>query len=123
MPLVEELLLPVHANSSSTKIRSLVGILFWHVPLPWRPQLHVVFYQTAGSFHTLLFSRSSLSLHGMLLLIGLGFIYSLLWPACWLNCPDRSRRSPSHVVQNIWDVYIQEVGFVPRDVREKLFTL
>ena len=48
-------------------------------------------------------------------------VYSPLWPACWLDCPDRSRRSPSHAVQNIRDVYIQEVGFVPR-VREKLFT-
>ena len=48
-------------------------------------------------------------------------VYSPLWPACWLNCPDRSRRSPSHAVQNIWDVYIQEVGFVPWEVREKLF--
>ena len=28
---------------------------------------------------------------------------------------------PSHAVQNIWDVYIQEVGFVPREVREQLF--
>ena len=43
-------------------------------------------------------------------------VYSPLWPACWLDCPDRSRRSPSHAVQNIWDVYIQEVGFVPREV-------
>ena len=25
------------------------------------------------------------------------------------------------MVQNIWDVYIQEVGFVPREVREQLF--
>ena len=50
-------------------------------------------------------------------------VYSPLWPACWLNCPDRSRSFPSHEVQNIWDVYIQEVGFVPCEVREKLFTL
>ena len=28
----------------------------------------------------------------------------------------------AHVVQNIWDVYIQEVRSVPREVREKLFT-
>ena len=31
-------------------------------------------------------------------------VYSRLWPACWLTCSDRSRRSPSHAVQNIWDV-------------------
>ena len=39
-----------------------------------------------------------------------------------LNAPDRSRRPPSPAVQNIWDVYIQEVSFVPREVREQLFT-
>ena len=48
-------------------------------------------------------------------------IHSPLWPACWLNCPDRSRSSQSHEVQNIWDVYIREVGFVPCEVREQLF--
>ena len=52
----------------------------------------------------------------MQLSIGLGFIL-------WLDCPDRSRRSPSPAVQNIWDVHIQEVGFVPREVREELFTV
>ena len=26
------------------------------------------------------------------------------------------------MIQNIWDVYVHEVGFVPREVREKLFT-
>ena len=57
----------------------------------------------------------------MPLSIGLGFIHPL-WPACWLDCPDRSRRSSSHAVQNIWDVYIQEDGFVPREVREQLLT-
>ena len=50
-------------------------------------------------------------------------IHSPLWPACWLNCPDRSRTSQSHEVQNIWDVYIREVGFVPCEVRERLFGL
>ena len=48
-------------------------------------------------------------------------VYSPLWPACWVDCPDRSRRSPSPTVQNIWDVYIQEVSFVRREVREQLF--
>ena len=48
-------------------------------------------------------------------------VHSTFWPACWVECPDRSRRSPSPVVQNIWGVYIQEVGFVPREVREQLF--
>ena len=48
-------------------------------------------------------------------------VYSHLWPACWVGCPDRSRRSPSPMVQNIRNVYIQEVCFVPREVREQLF--
>ena len=50
-------------------------------------------------------------------------VHSPLWPACWLDCLDRSRSSQSREVQNIWDVYIQEVGLVPCEVREKLFTL
>ena len=50
-------------------------------------------------------------------------IHSPLWPACWLNCPDRSRSSQSHEVRDIWDVYIREVGFVPFEVRAQLFHL
>ena len=50
-------------------------------------------------------------------------IHCPFWPACWLNCPDRSRSSQSHEVRNIWDVYIREVGFVPCEVRERLFDL
>ena len=50
-------------------------------------------------------------------------IHSPLWPACWLNCPDRSRSSQSHEVRDIWDVYIREVGFVPLEVRSHLFRL
>ena len=50
-------------------------------------------------------------------------IHSPLWPACWLNCPDRSRSSQSNEVQYIWDVYIQEVGIVPFEVRGKLIQL
>ena len=49
--------------------------------------------------------------------------HSSLWPACWLQCPDRSRSSQSHEVQHIWDVHIREVGFVPFAVREQLFCL
>ena len=48
-------------------------------------------------------------------------VCSPLWPACWVDCPDRTRRSPSPTVQNIWDVYIREVSFVPFEVREQLF--
>ena len=47
--------------------------------------------------------------------------HSSLWPACWLQCPDRSRSSASQEVRDIWDVYIREVGFVPFAVREHLF--
>ena len=34
-------------------------------------------------------------------------IHSPLWPACWLDCPDRSRSSQSPVIRDIWDVYIR----------------
>ena len=49
--------------------------------------------------------------------------HSPLWPACWLQVPDRSRSSGSPEVRDIWDVYIREVGFVPLAVREQLFRL
>ena len=49
--------------------------------------------------------------------------HSPLWPACWLQCPDRSRNSASQEVRDIWDVYVREVGFVPFAVRERLFQL
>ena len=48
--------------------------------------------------------------------------HSPLWPACWLQYPDRSRSSASQEVRDIWDVYIREVGFVPFAVREQLFS-
>ena len=28
-----------------------------------------------------------------------------LWPACWLDTPDRSSSSSSRIVQNVWDIY------------------
>ena len=40
-------------------------------------------------------------------------VYSPIWPACWVQRPDRSRRSSSQAVQNTWDAYIHEVS---RDV-------
>ena len=68
-------------------------------------------------------NRSSLSLSAWDATVNMASVYSPIWPACWVECPDRSRRSPSPAVQNIWDVYIQEVSFVPREVREQLFTV
>ena len=39
-----------------------------------------------------------------------------LWPACWLDTPDRSSSSSSRVVQDVWDVYREVLGVVPDDV-------
>ena len=36
-----------------------------------------------------------------------------VWPACWLDTPDRSSSSATHVVQDVWDVYRNELGVVP----------
>ena len=50
-------------------------------------------------------------------------VYSPFWPACWVHCSDRrSRRSSSDKVRNIWDVCIQELSFVLKEVRERLRT-
>ena len=39
-----------------------------------------------------------------------------IWPACWLDTPDRSSSSSTRVVQDVWDVYREELGVVPEDV-------
>ena len=46
-------------------------------------------------------------------------VHPPIWPACWVQCSDRSRRTSSEAVQNIWDVRIQELSSVPVDVRER----
>ena len=33
-----------------------------------------------------------------------------VWPACWLDTPDRSSSSSSRVVQDVWDVAMDELG-------------
>ena len=63
--------------------------------------------------------RTDFSLSGWDATVEMARVYSLLWPACWVD-PDRSGRSPSTTIQNIWVVYIQELSFVPREVREQL---
>ena len=35
-----------------------------------------------------------------------------VWPACWIDIPDRSASSSSQVVQDIWDIYNEELGIV-----------
>ena len=39
-----------------------------------------------------------------------------IWPACWLDIPDRSSSSSSRLTQDVWDVYRDELGVVPNDV-------
>ena len=39
-----------------------------------------------------------------------------IWPACWLDTPDRSSLSSTRLVQNVWDVYGDELGVVPEEV-------
>ena len=39
-----------------------------------------------------------------------------IWPACWLDTPDRSSSSSSRVVQDVWDIYRSELGVVPAEV-------
>ena len=39
-----------------------------------------------------------------------------LWPACWIDTPDRSSSSISRAVQDAWDVYKDELGVVPPEV-------
>ena len=39
----------------------------------------------------------------------------LVWPACWLDAPDKSS-SAVRVIQDVWDVYRDELGVVPEEV-------
>ena len=39
-----------------------------------------------------------------------------IWPACWLNTPDRSSSSSSRAVQDVWDIYRDVLGVVPEEV-------
>ena len=43
-----------------------------------------------------------------------------LWPACWIQCPDPSRKSSSSEVQNVRDIKIQELRFVSIEVRDRV---
>ena len=98
----------------------MLRISLWLVLLPWPPPLHVVSCQIAGSpphFATL----TEFSLSAWDATVHMARVSSPFWPACWVNCPDRSGRSPSPTVQNIWDVSIREVSFVPCEVREQQF--
>ena len=105
------LVLPVPANSSWTKIRALEGFSFG------------VSHCYGGHHCMSCFARPLVHLalchpHGVLTLcMGRHCSYGQS-----LYSPHRSRRSPSPAVQNIWDVYIQEVSFVLREVREQLFS-
>ncbi len=39
-----------------------------------------------------------------------------LWPACWLDTPDRSSSSSSRAVQDVWGIYRDVLGIVPDEV-------
>ena len=39
-----------------------------------------------------------------------------IWPACWLDTPDRSSSSSTSSVQDVWDVHRDELGEIPDDV-------
>ena len=39
-----------------------------------------------------------------------------LWPACWLDTPDKSSSSSSRAVQDVWSIYRDVLGIVPDEV-------
>ena len=43
-------------------------------------------------------------------------VCSPVWSACWLDTPDRSSSSSTRVVQDVRDVYRDELGVVPDEV-------
>ena len=43
-----------------------------------------------------------------------------VWPACWLDTPDRSAASPSREVPGIWEVCRGELAAFPPDLVQAL---
>ena len=43
-------------------------------------------------------------------------VCQLVWPAFWLDTPDRSSSSTTRVVQDVWDAHRKELGVFPADV-------
>ena len=39
-----------------------------------------------------------------------------IWPAWWLDTPDRSSSSSTRIVQDVWDIYRDVLGVVPDEV-------
>ena len=39
-----------------------------------------------------------------------------IWPACWLDTPDRSSSLSTRVVQDVWDMCEDELGVVPEEL-------
>ena len=66
--------------------------------------------------HSSLFSTCSLSYWCLEADVARPIVCQLIWPACWLNTPDRSSSSSTRMVQDVWDVYREELGVVPEDV-------
>ena len=101
------------------RIRGHEGTSLLLAVLLWRPPLHVALCQIAGFPSILQSARSSLSLLGTPL---------LTWPESTrpsgqpvgLIVQIAPGVSPSASVQNIWDVHVQELSFVPSEVREQL---
>ena len=122
LPLVVVFLLPLLVNSGLTMIRVLVGTFFLHAPIALAAANAC--YGSPGRWFSPHFSVSAeFSLSAWDTTVDRARTHSPLWPACWLQYPDRSRSSASQEVRDIWDVYIREVGFVPFAVREQLFRL
>ena len=49
-------------------------------------------------------------------------VYTPIFPACWIQCNGRSLRSSPETVQNIWNVYLQELNCVPTAVKVMMWT-
>ena len=79
-------------------------------PLQWRPPLHVAFYQIAGSPHFAV--RTDFSITAWDATVEMARVHSPIWPACWVQCPDRSRRSSleacAYDVDASWQIWSKE---------------
>ena len=59
---------------------------------------------------------ASFGIDGWLAEVSCPIVSQPLWPACWIDTPDRSSSSVARVVQDVWDVHGDELAVVPPDV-------
>ena len=98
---------------------SLVGISLSVVQMRWLLQMLVLLLIGGSPLISLLLLASVLMLGWLdawMADVASPMVCQPVWPASWLDTLDRSSSSATRVVQDVWDVYRDELGVVPGEV-------